>query len=177
MSRDKLSVVFADCREQGILVFLDEGYCSTTEEATQNEDTSAIGLIYAQTEDPGCAMTDILEEGSAVVEWAFEALDDDDTERLVASITSIFEAHGYEVDVDPDIETVSAVIEQADLPETFFLEWCSKNRVEESDAEDMDRIDPDSEVVFTKSEEQQERLFDSSDDESDSTGAATDDED
>jgi|OM-RGC.v1.019202286 hypothetical protein len=176
MMKGKLADVFQQCKEKGVLLFLDDSYCSTNEYSEEvQEEGGMIGFLYAQGENPDRIMMDILEEGSAIAEWNFEAYDAKDTDKLGKIIASSFQDHGYIVEWKRGVEVISTLLDESDLPSTFFAEWCAKNRVVDSD--DENRVDPDTEVVFTKSEGKQDAIFESSDEESDESEILTEDED
>jgi hypothetical protein len=175
MTKGRLAAVFEECKEKGVLLFLDDSYCSTNEYSEETlEESGMIGFLYAQGENPDRIMTDILEEGSALAEWNFEAYNTEDTDKLGKIIASSFQKHGYIVEWKRGVEVISILLDECDLPSAFFTDWCAKNHVVESD--DEDRIDPDTEVAFTKSEGKQETLFESSDEESDGSEVLSEDE-
>ena len=165
-NRGKLSDVFNECEIRKIVLFLDESYCCTYEYLeNQQEETDKLGFIYAQGENTDTIMTDIVEEGSAVVEWNFEAYNTKNNNKLGKTISNIFRKFGYIVEWKKGVEIILTVIDEKDLPEEYVHRWKETNYTQDIDDEDEDRIDPDVEVAFTKTEEHQDTIFQSSDEE------------
>ena len=128
----KLAEVFRECKSNKIVLFLDESYCSTYEYSESlQEETDMLGFIYAQSENIDSIMTDIVEEGSAVVEWNFEAYDTNNNNKLGKIISNIFKKHKYIVEWKEGMEIIFTVIDEKDLPKTYVTTWKKRNYIQD----------------------------------------------
>ena len=82
-----------------------------------------LGFIYAQSENIDSIMTDMVEEGSAVIEWNFEAYDTKNNNKLGKIISNIFKKYKYIVEWKKGMEIISTVIDENDLPATYVKKW------------------------------------------------------
>ena len=96
MTKGKLIDVFQQCKEKGVLLFLDDSYCSTNEYSEEaQEEGGMIGFLYAQGENPDRIMTDILEAGRAIAERTLEDYDAKRTDKQGKINAASFNDDGY----------------------------------------------------------------------------------
>lgn len=119
MKRSKLNKVFEDCKKNNILVNLDSN-CFTTSafRPIKYKKESTIGCIYADTNNNMRIMRDLLDEGSASVEWIFVPRKKELLNKLGLTIVKIFSENGYYTSWRTnDQPIIFTVITKEDLPE------------------------------------------------------------
>ena len=145
--RTNIKEVFDYLRINGFDIDLGESCCSSTQSYPSQRK-----WIRAVAENDDQMMDDLNGEGSAQVSWIFGP--QDKISLLAETIVGAFTKKGYIVDWNKRMGgKITAVIEIDDLPISFLNKWDGNNTENEDTDFIEERIDPDSEVMFNKEDE------------------------
>jgi len=160
-ARANIKEVFNLIKESDIDIDLGESYCSGRQlHASLPLEKS---WIRASAENDDRMMEDINDEGSAEVSWIFGPLEK--VTKIATTIVNAFTKKGYIVEWNKQMGgKITVVIDIDDLPQTFLDKWIGNKPEEDEDEFINERVDPDSDVIFNK-EDDEKSIFTSDDEE------------
>jgi len=160
-ARANIKEVFNLIKESDIDIDLGESYCSGRQLYVSLPLEKS--WIRASAENDDRMMEDINDEGSAEVSWIFGPLEK--VTKIATTIVNSFTKKGYIVEWNKQMGgKITVVIDIDDLPQTFLDKWIGNKPEEDEDEFISERVDPDSDVIFNK-EDDEKSIFTSDDEE------------
>lgn len=162
--RANLSTVFNECALRGIVVNIENSCCHTV-----RQDKPKRNWIKAEETSIDRIIKEIEEEGSSRVVWHCN-------HEITDMVINIFSDNNYTAVTSKKgnkYDSIIVIIDLDDLPTEFLKEWCVEHN-DNTEEEEEERIYQDSEVNFSKEEEDNEIIFHSSEDESENEDESED---